>query len=266
MKIQELKFSEINELSDLQPKGWPSIISSFEFYTKSNFCFPIKVIVDDKIIGIGATIIHDDCAWLAHIIVHPNFRNKGIGKVITQKLIDLSNEYKCETILLIATELGSFVYKKLGFKTDTEYLFYKVSKNIKKYQNPDAIIPYSESYKNQILDLDKRISGENRIVNISEHLENSMLFFRDEILEGYFMPTFGEGLIIALTETAGTELIKFRLNTHENVIFPTENSHAKKYMTKHSYSIYYRAKRMRLGKNLSVDLSKIYARIGGNLG
>jgi GNAT superfamily N-acetyltransferase len=266
MKIQEITFNEINQLSDIQPEGWPNIIPKFEYYTTSRFCFPIKVIIDNQIVGIGTTIIHDNCAWLAHIIVHPNHRNKGLGKIITQSLINQAHHKNCDTILLVATELGSSVYKKLGFKTTTEYLFYKVLKNKQKYANLDFIVPYTESFKNQILELDKKISGEDRLENMSQHIENSIIFFRNGKVEGYFMPTFGEGLIIATNKTAGLELLKFRLNTHENIIFPKDNSTLRQYMLENNYDLYYSAKRMTLGKDPKVDLSKIYARIGGNLG
>lgn len=266
MKIEALLLSEIDQLSGIQPEGWPSILPQFEFYTTSNICLPLKVVDDNEIIGVRTTIIHQKCAWLAHIIVHSNHRNKGIGKIITQKLIEQAHTNNCETIQLVATELGSYVYKKLGFQTTSEYLFYKVSINSAKYQNSNFIVPYTESYKYQILELDNKISGENRTDTINQHLENAILFLRNGKVEGYFMPTFGEGLIIANSKIAGLELLKIRLNTHENVIVPINNHSVIEYMKNKDYDIYYRAKRMYLGKKPSVDLSKIFGRIGGNLG
>lgn len=266
MQTQEIKFSEINQLSELQPEGWPDIISKFEFYTKSSFCFPIKIIIDNKIVGIGTTIIHENCSWLAHIIVHPKYRNQGIGKYITSKLIEQAKNKNSETILLIATELGTFVYEKLGFETETDYIFHKVEKNKVKYISSEFIIPYQKNLNKQLLSFDEKVSGENRKNILIGHLEKSFLFVKDGIIEGYFMPTFGEGLIMASNSTAGIELIKLRLNTHENIIFPIENIAAKNYTTENNYKIVYRAKRMRLGKKLNTDLSMLYSRIGGNLG
>lgn len=62
MKIQEIKLSETDKLKELQPEGWPDIIPKFEFYIKSDFYFPIKATIENKIIGIGTTIIHGDSA------------------------------------------------------------------------------------------------------------------------------------------------------------------------------------------------------------
>jgi len=105
MDRQPLELPDLELITALQPPDWPNIIPSIEFYIISTFCFPIKLIIDNKIVGIGTTIIHNDIAWLAHIIVHPEHRNQGIGKIITQTLVD-SLQTKCDTIYLIATDLG----------------------------------------------------------------------------------------------------------------------------------------------------------------
>ena len=125
MEIQDLKQSEVGLLIDLQPQGWRDISPIFDFYSKSAFCFPVKATIDNKIVGIGTTVIHNDIAWLAHIIVHHDNRNKGIGQLITQTLVDSSKAKKCHTIYLIATDLGAPVYEKIGFETETEYLFFR---------------------------------------------------------------------------------------------------------------------------------------------
>jgi GNAT superfamily N-acetyltransferase len=97
MGIQTLKHNDIHALTGLTPEGWQNIVPIFDFYTKSNFCFPIKAVYDNKIVGIGTTIIHNDTAWLAHIIVHPDKRNQGIGQLITQTLIDRVKTKSCDT-------------------------------------------------------------------------------------------------------------------------------------------------------------------------
>ena len=95
MDIQPLEHNDINVLTDLTPDGWQNIVPIFDFYTKCNFCFPIKVVHGNKIVGIGTTIIHNDIAWLAHIIVHPDSRNQGIGQLITQTLVDSVKAKSC---------------------------------------------------------------------------------------------------------------------------------------------------------------------------
>ncbi len=125
MEITALKPQEAPLLGTLQPPDWSDILQKFEFYTGSDFCFPIKAAQDGSIAGVGTALVHQDVAWLAHIIVHPAYRNRGIGTTITQKLLAIARDRKCETIYLCATKLGARVYKKLGFETETEYLFFR---------------------------------------------------------------------------------------------------------------------------------------------
>ena len=87
MEIKPLVQNDLISIPPILPPGWDSAMPSIQFYTTSDFCFPIKVTIGNKIVGTGTSIIHNDVAWLAHIIVHPDHRNQGIGKLITESLI-----------------------------------------------------------------------------------------------------------------------------------------------------------------------------------
>ena len=266
MDIKPIEHSDINTLTELQPEGWPNIVPYFEFYCSSDFCFPIKVIEENKIIGIGTTIIHNDVAWLAHIIVHPESRKKGIGQLITQTLVDSTEENRIETVYLIATDLGAPVYTKLGFETETEYLFFKnlsFEQNLTVHKN---IAPFGEEHRDQIQKIDRKVSGEERVFHIENYFPNAYVYCEGKNVEGYYLPTFGEGLIIATTASAGVELMKFRLRSNEHAVFPVDNLYATTFLYQNNYKEIKTAKRMRLGKERTVQLQNIYNRIGGNLG
>lgn len=266
MEFKKFEYSDLGILSNLQPEGWGDITPAYQFYTRSNFCFPLKVIIDNKIIGIGAAIIHNDVAWLGQIIVHPDFRNKGIGKKISQVLVDLSKAKQCETIYLIATDLGAPIYESIGFETETQYLFFKDIKIGSESFTSQLIVPFEEKYRKQIIVLDKKVSGENRVHHLEQHLSKSYLFKDGKKIEGYFLPTFGEGLIIASNPKAGIELMKFRFNNKENANLPVENSDAINFLHEKNITEYRSAKRMRLGIERAWQPANIYNRIGGNLG
>lgn len=265
MGISPIYLNDISKLSPLQPEGWVNIIPIFDFYIHSSFCFPIKVTVNDEIIGLGCTIIHNDVAWLAHIIVDPAYRRKGIGQKITQTLVEIAKENNCSIIYLIATVLGEPVYKKVGFETETEYLVYK---NItrKDWEISPYIYPYKEEYREQICILDKKTSGEDRLMHLEEHFRNSYIYRNNDMVEGYYMPTLGEGLIIAETETAGIELLKLYLKSNDRVVIPQENHAAGKFLEEIGTSEIIAIKRMRLGKEQKIEFSNIYNRIAGNVG
>lgn len=264
-KIEAVKTIDIPSLSHLQPEGWVDIVPVFEYYTNSPFCFPVKATIDNKIVGVGVTIIHNDVAWLAHIIVDSDYRRQGIGLHITQTIIKIAVENNCSTIYLIATELGELVYRKVGFTTETEYLFHtNVTK--KDWMISDSIRRYKDKYKEQIRALDKAVSGEDRMMHLEEHLENCLIYCDNDNVEGYYMPTLGEGLIIAGTETAGIELLKLHLKDNDRVVIPQENHTARKFLKEIGVGEIKAIKRMRLGKERDVQFSNFYNRIGGNVG
>lgn len=266
MKVTALKQEEVHLISDLRPDGWNNIIPFFENYIQASFCYPIKICIDNTIVGLGATIIHQETAWLAHIIVHPKFRNQGIGKSITRALIDLSYEKNCETICLIATELGAIIYNKLGFITETNYSFYKELNQQEPWLISKYISPFHPTYREQLLAMDLLVTKENRLASLESVIEQGLLYIENGTLKGYYLPTFGEGLIIAVEEQAGIELMKLRLNSSKDVSFPVDNLAATQFMAEANYSPFKTAKRMRIGKPKTVIFSSIFNRIGGHLG
>jgi len=76
--------------------------------------------------GTGTTACYGTrTAWIGMILVHPDFRNRGIGTAIMDKLIAHLRAQKIESIKLDATDLGRPVYLKLGFKDERPIHRYK---------------------------------------------------------------------------------------------------------------------------------------------
>lgn len=266
MQILALEYEDLNLISDLRPEGWNDIKSSFDFYVQSSFCFPIKVVIDDLIVGLGATIIHNDVAWLGHIIVYADQRGNGIGQRITQTLIDITKQNKCETIYLIATHLGAPVYEKVGFITDTQYLFFKDINFDKELVISDHLIPYKQDFKDEISIIDKMATGEERMMHLENALDNGFVYIDDHKIEGFYLPSLGDGLIVANTSSAGLELLKLHLKSNDKIAFPIDNLLAKDFLYNNGFKEYDVAKHMRLGKVRPFKLDNIYNRIGGNVG
>jgi len=266
MKIESLSHKDLSYLVDLQPTGWLDIRPFFDKYIKADFCYPIKIVENNDIVSVGTSVVHNDIAWLAHIIVHPDKRRKGLGKLMTETLVNESQSKKCDTIYLIATDMGTPVYQKIGFEIETEYLFYKdlvidldlnIADNIEIFHDDDLA---------QIAELDYEISGENRLFHLKQHLKGAFTYKVDGIVKGFYLADFGEGLIIADCDIAGVELMKLRLRDRNDAIFPSDNLAANKFMRGNNMKLHSKAKRMRLGRKREIKLSSIYNRIGGNIG
>ena len=256
---------DLNAVAELQPDGWPDIFPSIQYYCKSDFCFPLKATLAGKVVGIGTVIIHGYTAWLAHIIVSPNHRNAGIGSAITKALIDFSQRNSCRSLLLIATALGEPVYKKFGFEVETKYLFFDNGMSLSPQVSPEISV-FQKIHEEPLFELDRMVSGEDRKKLLGEHLNNTLVFVENNLLKGFFMPTLGEGLIIADSQAAGLALMKLRTASTKKFCIPVLNEIALNFLSQHGFTEYRRASRMILGEKVAWDGSKIYSRIGGNLG
>ena len=265
MLVQNFTHDDLDLIPELQPVGWGDITPSISFYTKSSFCFPIKVVVDGEIAGIGTAIIHHAVAWLAHIIVRTGFRKRGIGQFITETLLNSQEVKKCETVYLIATELGAPVYEKVGFETETEYLYFKDVKIDNLLMTTQLIYLYEASFKSLVAEMDKTNSSEDRLFHLEPHFQNGYVYSPGKI-EGFYLPTFGDGLIIAINPSAGIELLKLHLQSNNKIAFPKDNLVATNYLNEQGFREFSTGKRMRIGKKRNVKLENIYNRIGGNLG
>lgn len=267
MAIEHLVFHDLSQLEPLQPHGWSSIIPFYKFYTETDFCHPIKFISGGKIIGVGSAIRHGHTGWLAHIIVDTNFRGQGIGTKITRELIQHLWKAGSKTISLLASELGEPVYRKLGFVKDTDYSFLKREKII---ALPDKnISTFDPAFREELILLDAKVSGEDRSKLLSPHLETAKIIIeKQNQLIGFYLPSLGEGLIVAETPEAGIALMqeKYQRISEGRASMPKENEAGISFLLKNGFVQFLSGTRMHLGNEINWYPSKIYNRIGGNLG
>lgn len=266
MEVSEITHQDIEELKDLQPEGWPDIIPHVNFYISSSFCIPVKLLINKRIVGMGAAVFHSDSAWLGHIIVHTEFRNRGIGTYITQFLISAVNKKKYSTISLIATEMGEPIYQKLGFRKITEYCFFRSENLFPALSDTKQIKNGTKIPFHKILELDRVVSGENRSLLLECYLPTSKVFLNGNEVVACFLPDLGEGLIIAKDKHAGVELLKLRLSAKNFCILPQENDIAIEHLISCNFRLVRKAARMSIGKAPNFKAGMLFSRIGGNLG
>lgn len=264
--ITSFNNTDIEALPALQPDGWSDITPAWHFYLSCGFCKPIKVIVNDQIVGIGTTILHEHTAWLAHIIVHNDFRGKGLGTLITKALLDSIDSKQYNSVQLIATSLGEPIYQKLGFEKSGEYVFYSRNESSIEPTSITNIIDYSSEYQNSILEMDAYVTGEKRGKLLLPHLEMAKIVVEKGILQGIYLPTLGEGPIIALNDTAGIELMKFKYGNIHKAVAPINNDAALDFFQQHGFEPGMRLSRMQLGQPISWKPQYLFGRVGGNLG
>lgn len=267
MQFDKFTYSDIDKISHLQPEGWPVITNAFRFYLGYDFCYPVKVMLDNEIVGLGNLIHFGQTAWLSHIIVGYDYRKQGIGFKIVDHLLAECKARGIKTSLLIATELGEPVYLKAGFRKVSDYCFFKREPHQAGNHSSENIQPYKEDFYKDIIQLDTYVSGENREMLIKDYLSKSFVFINHKDIEGFYIPGLGEGPIYALTPYAGRELMRFKYATADRAIIPGENQTAIEFVKEMGFTEAKTiGKRMILGSDIAWKPEMIYSRIGGNLG
>ncbi len=267
MALNILSNNDLEYIRHLQPSGWSDIKVEFEFYVNSSFCYPIKIEVNNKIVGIGAAIEFGKTGWLAHIIVDPEHRRKGIGYQIVEVLLEYLENRSIETFLLIATDMGLPIYKKAGFRIVSEYTYLKKEISQHTIKISDHIVPFKKENLDIIYKIDREVSGENRSWLLSDYLIDAYVYMENNVITGYYLPRLGEGLIMVKSDVAGIELLKIKITTHDKIVLPSDNLTGIEFLLNNGFiRLEVKGTRMIRGKNILWQPKNIFSRIGGNLG
>lgn len=267
MQIEKLTFSDIGRTAHLQQEGWSSLKEHLEFYTSHDYCFPIKLTIDDQIAATGTAIFFGKTAWLAHIIVDEKHRRKGIGQKIVEHLLNDLLAKGTETILLIATALGEPVYAKVGFKKVADYRFFKRENAFPQQKLSGNIRPYTNAYFSDVIQLDAFVAAEHRERILNSFLANASVYLEKNRVSGFYIPDLNEGPIFANTHEAGIELMRLKYTTIEKATIPADNNFGIKFLQQNGFvEARENAARMIFGKEIAWKPEMVYSRIGGNLG
>jgi len=266
MNFSNFEIADFEQLENLQPPNWGALIPRFQEFMQSPKSHPIKLTMDEKLIGVGTTILHEDSAWLACIIIHEDHRNKGLGAMITKELIDKIDQQKHSTIFLDATEFGFPVYHKMGFQIEGFYTHLRLEGMKPSYYLNSNIFNFDPQWESQVLNLDLFCSNENRSFVLKKHLQKAKIYLVNQKVEGFYLPTLNDGLIIANNQDAGIALLKERMQDFNYAILPEENQAAIEILKAASFVEYRKSRRMYLSKKRQWQYQYIYNRISGQLG
>ncbi len=266
MEFEAITINDLDEIWNLQPQDWSDIIPDFKFYIKSSFCHPIKTQIKGQIVGIGTSIRFENTSWIAHIIVHSEYRNKGIGAQIVNGLLDTLKKDSIATCSLIATDLGKPVYLKAGFRIVAQYSFFQREKRWIDCPVSENVVSFDEHYRTMIYELDHSISGEKRELLLNDYLSNSKVYVENNKVRGYYIPGLKEGLIFANTDEAGLELMKLKYTSVDKAALPSDNQAGIEFLKQNGFVETKKGTRMIFGKDLDWNPKKMFSRIGGNLG
>ena len=118
----------------------------------------------EELIASAAIILYGEkLASIGMVIVHPDYKGRGIGKIITEACVKSVSAHT--PIMLIATDEGKPLYEKLGFRAVSYVSKYICnSYNAKHYcvRNEDYVMNYEEGDLEKIIKIDEYAFGTNR--------------------------------------------------------------------------------------------------------
>jgi ribosomal protein S18 acetylase RimI-like enzyme len=268
MLFSQFQLADLPLLPDFQPEGWDDLITTFTYFINSPNCFPIKLSIENETVAIATSIRHIDTAWLACIVVHRNYRGRGLGRAITNELINRLDARVFKTIYLDATDEGYEVYTKLGFEMEDNYIHYKNSSQ--KRQSLPAVHPHIRTYQpkdfHQLFHLDYKATGEYRKAILSDWISEAIVYEEAGFVQGYYLPDRSNRLIIARSRPVGKALLNYHIDRHHIVIPPSGNTYAIDFLKENGFEPYRATKRMRLGVTRPVNLQMLFNRLSGQLG
>jgi hypothetical protein len=101
--------------------GWGVRRAWLDFAATQPACVPLVAEADGRIVATGVGTVNGPAGWIGTIFVEPERRGQGLGRAITQAIIERLDAAGCRTIVLVATTEGRRLYERMGFEVQTRY-------------------------------------------------------------------------------------------------------------------------------------------------
>jgi GNAT superfamily N-acetyltransferase len=86
---------------------------------------PLVAVDAGRIVGTGVGTANGSVGWIGTIFIEPAWRGQGLGRAITQSIIDRLESAGCRTLILVATAEGRRLYEHMGFEIQTRYRIFE---------------------------------------------------------------------------------------------------------------------------------------------
>ncbi|MBE7103164.1 GNAT family N-acetyltransferase [Bacillus cereus] len=143
--------------------GWDYSLEEIETILNSGIIYGVRNEKGEVIASAASILYGETLASIGMVIVHPKYKGRGIGKMITEACIGSVSEKT--PIMLIATEEGKPLYEKLGFQVVShvsKYICIEYNSACKDEEDKEYIFNYEEKDSIEIIKIDKAAFGANR--------------------------------------------------------------------------------------------------------
>jgi ribosomal protein S18 acetylase RimI-like enzyme len=116
---------------------------------------------EGRVVATSVATRYGHTGWIGHVFVRPEVRGQGLGTRMTSVALDVLQRAGCDTILLVATDLGRPIYERLGFKVESSYHELRGTA-LPKTVELAPFRPLVPSDRTALRALDRRVSGDDR--------------------------------------------------------------------------------------------------------
>jgi len=102
-----------------------------------------------------------ELGWIGMMLVHPDFRRRGIARVLIQHSIEILQSARVKAIKLDATPAGREIYLRMGFKDEFTITRYQHETAVAQ-KSGAAIRPATQQDVGKIAELDQAATGASR--------------------------------------------------------------------------------------------------------
>lgn len=114
--------ADVDEATDMiLSHDWGVRREFLAFATSQPACTAMVAEADGVIVGTGVGTANGSVGWIGTIFLAPPWRGQGLGRAMTQAIIDRLESAGALTLVLVATADGRRLYEKMGFEVQTRY-------------------------------------------------------------------------------------------------------------------------------------------------
>jgi GNAT superfamily N-acetyltransferase len=167
-------------------------------------CVPMVATDHRSIVATGVGTANGPVGWVGSIFVAPETRGHGLGRAVTQAIIDALEALGCRTLCLVATSEGRHLYERMGFEVQTRYRILEASGLAADEPGADAgptVRPFEPGDLDALFALDAEATGEDRrhaLLAFANPATTKVLAGSDGRARGFVCrPPWGGGATIA---------------------------------------------------------------------
>jgi len=134
------------------------------YAASSPACNPVVAVDGDRLVATGVGTANGTVGWIGSIFVAADARGHGLGRAVTQEIIDGLDAAGCRTLCLVATADGRRLYERMGFDVQTLYRIMEAPGIDGGAADPMAarIRPFEPADLDALAALDRAATGEDR--------------------------------------------------------------------------------------------------------